>query len=389
MALEAGYKRAFGAIFDSNVTTILAALILLNFDAGPIKGFALTLIIGMVSSLFTALFMTRTYFAWWAKRNPHKTLRMSHWIRSASFDFLGKARIAAGVTIATIVIGACLFFTHRGSMFGMDFTGGVSAAFELEQKESAADYAALVSQAFLERGANAQEFQVRSLSPPHHVRVLFAANAVRPELQEWMLSAIQTKGLALTSESQTALHQSWNSVSGQMSDAMRNNALLGLLLAFVSIFIYLMIRFETVFAAAASFCLGIEVLVTLGVMSILHACGVPVQIDLSTIAALMTIIGYCLNDIIIIFDRIREVRTGNRPFRQLINDSLNATLGRTAITSGITFCVLLLLVLLGGSSLLSFSLVMAIGVLIGTLSSWFIASPLLLSFSKDRKKSLV
>jgi SecD/SecF fusion protein len=172
---------------------------------------------------------------------------------------------------------------------------------------------------------------------------------------------------------------------------MRNSAIIGLLLAFVSIFIYLMVRFEATFAAAALLCLFLELLVTFAIIGLLHAGGLGIQIDLNTIAALMTMVGYCLNDVIIIFDRIREElrHNRNRPLALIVNHALNATLGRTAITSGITFFVLLILVLLGGPSLLSFSLVMALGVLIGTISSWFIASPLFLSFQRisDRRNS--
>ena len=386
MALEAGYKRAFSAIFDSNVTTIIAALILLNFDAGPIKGFAMTLIIGIVSSLFTALFMTRTYFSWWARRKPHKKLRMSHWVRSSSINFLKKSRIAFGVVGAITLIGGSLFFSHRQTILGMDFTGGFAGSFELEKHEPSFDYATAVSQALIAQGISAQDFQVRALTPENHLRVLFSSKIDRPELQQWMLSSLEGNGLLLTKESRTALDQNWSAVTGQMSDTMRNNAIIGLLLAFASIFVYLMIRFETTFAVASLLCLAIELVVTLGFMGILHACGLPVQIDLNTIAALMTIIGYCLNDIIIIFDRIREELHRGRvhSFAQVINGSLNATLGRTAITSGITFFVLLILVFMGGPTLLSFALIMAIGVFIGTLSSWFIASSLLLYLQRRK-----
>ena len=176
-------------------------------------------------------------------------------------------------------------------------------------------------------------------------------------------------------------------MSGQMSESMRNNAIIGLLIAFVCIFIYIAIRFEYKFAAAASLCLLHDVLITVGLMGILHLAGVPMQIDLNTIAALMTIIGYSLNDTIIIFDRIREdmALSPKKDLRLTVNRALNSTLSRTSITSGTTLLVLLALVFVGGSSIFSFALVMTIGVVFGTLSSWFIAAPLMLYFHKKEE----
>jgi SecD/SecF fusion protein len=168
-------------------------------------------------------------------------------------------------------------------------------------------------------------------------------------------------------------------MSGQMSDSMRNNALIGLGIAFACIFIYLAIRFEATYATSATICLLHDVLITLGIMGILNALKVPIQIDLNTIAALMTIVGYSLNDTIIIFDRIREEMHSHqsRSLKEIINQALNATLSRTTITSGTTLFVLLALVGAGGASMFSFALVMTIGVFFGTLSSWFIAAPCL------------
>lgn len=186
------------------------------------------------------------------------------------------------------------------------------------------------------------------------------------------------------------LEANWTAMSGQMSDSMRNNALIGLLISFVCIFIYITFRFEYKFAAASIICLLHDVFITIGLMGILHLFGVPVQIDLNTVAAIMTIVGYSLNDTIIIFDRIREEMhlSKNRSLPKLVNHALNATLSRTSITSGTTLLVLIALVILGGSSIFSFALVMTIGVFFGTLSSWYIASPLMLYFHGREEKEL-
>ena len=200
----------------------------------------------------------------------------------------------------------------------------------------------------------------------------------------WIISALAKNNISITDSSHQALDTSWSEISGQMSENMRNNALIGLFIALVGILVYITIRFEFKSAISATLCLAHDILFTIGSLAILHACKVPVQIDLNIIAALMTIVGYSLNDTIIVFDRIREdIRLmKNASFKEIINHSLNVTLSRTLMTSGTTLLVLIPLILLGGSTILGFSLVMAVGVVFGTLSSLFIAAPLMLFFHK-------
>ena len=405
-AIAAGYKKAFTAIVDSNVTTIIAALILLNFDAGPIKAFAVTLIIGIASSMFTALFMTRFYFTGWIQNPKNKTLSMANWFKETAFPFLRYAKGAFAISVVIIAIGTFVVAQQRTTIFGMDFTGGYSLHLELEQTKGV-NYASQVDAAFRNKGLSPQDFQIRELNPSNQLRVLFSTSLEQPgkpfagmpletdakEVSftyeknpriQWAVDAIEASGLHLSPLSKGELHANWTAMSGQMSESMRNNALIGLFIAFVSIFIYIAARFEYKFAAAASLCLLHDVLITIGSIGLLHFFGVPIQIDLNTVAALMTIVGYSLNDTIIIFDRIREdIHLGRQKNLEMtINHALNATLSRTTITSGTTLLVLLALVFLGGSSIFSFALVMTIGVVFGTLSSWFIASPLMLYFHK-------
>ncbi len=460
-AMAAAYKKAYSAIVDSNVTTIIAALILLNFDAGPIKGFATTLIIGIVSSMFSALFMTRYYFSRWVRKN--KILTMANWVRAKSINFLKHAKFAFLLAIATIAIGSSLVYLQRSSILGMDFTGGFSLHIEVDPK-TAPNPISNVEEALLASNASNQDFQLRELSPSNHLRILFAANMEQPgkpfytesgskigrwqgdtpDLSQaepatkqlnlkslamqsdsktdgcsttpepvfesravynlpiesdthtnpridWMVKALQSQQIELTPNCLKNLESSWTRVSGQMSDSMRNNALIGLLIAFVCIFIYIAFRFEYKFAAAAILCVIHDVLITIAVIGILFAFGVCLQIDLNTVAAIMTIVGYSLNDTIIIFDRIREEMrlSPKAPLSSIVNQALNSTLSRTTITSGTTLLVLLALVIFGGSSIFSFALVMTIGVFLGTLSSWYIAAPLMLMFhTKEEKRAL-
>ena len=410
-AIDAGYKKAFSAIVDSNITTIIAALILLNFDAGPIKSFAMNLIIGIVSSMFTALFLTRFYFTGWAQNPKNKVLKMAHWIKSTRFDFLKYTKPAFATALMIIVAGMYLVFFRSSTILGLDFTGGYSLNLELPEKGEK-NYIESVESALLAKGAESRDFQIRAMNPSNHLRILFAENMEQKgkpffgmpleiESEEaayayqknprisWMVDALKDANIELSQNTLSHLHSDWTAISGQMSDTMRNSAIFGFLLSFVGIFVYLAFRFEYKFAAAALLCLVHDVLITLALMGLCHVFGVPVQIDLITIAALMTAVGYSLNDTIIIFDRIREEMRLNerRSLKETVNYALNFTLSRTTITSGSTFLVLVALLLLGGSSIFGFALVMTIGVIFGTLSSWFIAAPLMLYF--HRREELV
>jgi SecD/SecF fusion protein len=409
-AVHAGYRKAFSAIVDSNITTIIAALILLQFDSGPIKGFAITLIIGIVSSMFTALFMTRYFFAGWVQNPKHTALKMANWIRASNFDFMKFTRLTIITSCLIIVLGACVFVHQRHTILGMDFTGGYALEVELP-KQQGADYRKLVENALVKAGASHQEFQIRELTPSNNIRIFLSRSMEQPNhpffglpssvenrdqtyLYEsnpkimWVVTALNNAHLTLPDNALQNLDKSWSEVSGQMSDAMRTSALIGLSVALLCILIYITVRFEFKYAISATICLAHDVIFTLGMLAILHALRVPIQIDLNTVAALMTIVGYSLNDTIIVFDRIREdLRLMRKSsFIEIINHALNATLSRTMMTSGITLLVLIPLVLLGGSTIFGFALVMCIGVIFGTLSSLFIAAPLLQYFHEREHK---
>ena len=405
-AVHAGYRKAFSAIIDSNITTIIAALILLNFDSGPIKGFALTLMIGIISSMFTALFLTRFFFAGWVQNPKHKELKMANFIKAAKFDFLRWTKPTIIVTTIAILAGGYFFATQKSSLLGMDFTGGYSLVVELQPKPGV-NYRQEVEKALTAQGATAQDFQIRELTPTNHIRLFLSKsmqNTGRPffgmpienDLKDinysyqnnprivWIVSALEKNHLQIAPVSLFHLDESWSEVSGQLSDSMRNSALIGLCIALICILLYITVRFEFKYAISATICLAHDVIFTIAAIALLHAMNVPVQIDLNTIAALMTIIGYSLNDTIIVFDRIREdMRLMHKSsFREIINHALNVTLSRTLMTSGTTLLVLIPLVALGGSTIFGFALVMIIGVIFGTLSSLFIAAPLLQYFQQ-------
>lgn len=404
-AIQAGYRKAFSAIFDSNLTTIIAALILIQFDSGPIKGFAVTLIIGIISSMFTALFVTRYYFAGWVRNPNNKQLTMSQFIGNTKFDFLAHSRKAIIASVIVMALGSVLFFGQTKTMFGMDFTGGYALDVELMENPAIKSYRLQAEETLLAHGATTNDFQIRELNKPNQLRIQLGTSMEEkghpfyqlPETTQdskfayefqsnprinWLVNALSAADLKIEPTALADLDSHWTVISGQFSDAMRNNALIGLTVALACILLYITMRFEFKYAIAAVIGLVHDVIITLGVLALFHWMGFAVQIDLQVIGAIMTIIGYSLNDTIIVFDRIREDLHILRKmkYEDVINHALNVTLSRTIMTSGTTLIVLLALVFLGGKSIFAFSLVMTIGVVVGTLSSLFIAAPALLYF---------
>ncbi|NGX61145.1 MAG: hypothetical protein K940chlam9_00626 [Chlamydiae bacterium] len=405
-AIHTGYRKAFTAIVDSNLTTIIAAVILLNFDSGPVKGFALTLIIGILSSMFTSLFVTRFFFASWVQNPKHKELKMAQFFGKTNIDFLSKAKGIFLISAVLILVGGFFLVKDRETIFGMDFTGGYAITIDLLEEPNT-DYRLLATEALEKAGAGPSDFQIQELNKPNQLRIQLGTNIEQegkpfyqigetPPAEQplfayqtyprivWIVDALEDGGLRLNPASLPKLNQYWTEMSGQLSDTMRNQALLGLGLALLCILAYITFRFEFKYAISATLALAHDLLITLGILALLHLFYEGIQIDLQVIAALMTIVGYSLNDTIIIFDRIREDLRLYRKlsFHEIINHALNATLSRTLMTSGTTLLVLIALVLFGGSSIFNFALIMTLGVGIGTYSSIYIAAPMLLYFHK-------
>lgn len=414
-AIQSGYRRAFSAIFDSNITTIIAAVILLNFDSGPIKGFALTLIIGIISSMFSSLFMTRYFFSGWVQNPKHTELKMAKLFHNTKFDFLKRAKPVIIGSILVTVVGLYFLYTQKSTILGMDFTGGYALTLDLDEKPNT-NYRLATEKALHDQGLSSSDFQIRELNKPNQLRLQlsialeesgkpFYKIDERKKLENaptnitytyqnyprivWIVNALEKEGLEISPASKETLNLHWSEMSGQLSDTMRTQALIGLGLALLAILIYITIRFEFHYAMSATIGLVHDVLITIAVLAILHYFYYGVQIDLQVIAALMTIVGYSLNDTIIIFDRIREDLKVYKKlsFKEIVNHALNATLNRTIMTSGTTLLVLLALVTFGGKVIFSFSLILAIGVAIGTLSSLFVAAPLLVYFHQRSLKA--
>ncbi len=407
LAIHTGYRKALSAIFDSNVTLIIAALVLLHLDAGPIRGLAVTLIVGIISSLFSSLLMTRWFLSWWINRNQNYSINMLNWIRITNFNFLKFIKPALFFSGSVVIVGSFFLLKEKSDILGIDFKGGYGLTLELPLMEEG-DYRSKVEFALMKEAISPQEFQVRSLSPSNQVRIFLSdsldakiknyATPFSAELLQypyennptlvWLVNTLHNSGIKLSPEVLAKLDSCWTAVSGQISHLIRIKAAIAFFSALLAIFLYINLRFELKYAISAVLCLIHDILFCVCSAAILFYFQIPVQIDIHTLAALITIIGYSLNDTIIVFDRIREEKKSlqKRPYSAIINSAINVTLSRTLITSWVTLLVLIPLIVLGGRAIFGFSLVMIIGVFFGTLSSLFIAAPLLKYFETAQKE---
>ena len=337
---------------------------------------------------------------------------MAQFFKRTQFDFLKHSKLAITLSIIVMTLGSLLFYAERRTIFGMDFTGGYAMTLEVEAAPHAQSYRTEAYDALLTHGASARDVQIRELTKPNQLRIQLGIGLEEkdqpfyqlPEHLEdgkfafqyeknprivWVVKALEANGLHISNDQLATLDNNWTVMSGQLSDAMRNNAIIALVLALLSVLIYITFRFEFKFAVAAVVGLAHDVVISLGIFALFHALGFIVQIDLQVVGAIMTIIGYSLDDTIIVFDRIREdIRLMRKySYSEIINHALNVTLSRTVMTSGTTMLVLLILVLLGGHSIFAFSLIMTIGVVVGTLNlPLLIAAPTLL-FMHNREKA--
>ena len=407
-ALTDGYKNAFSAIFDSNITSIITGIILFNFGTGPIRGFATTLIIGIVCSFFTAVFMTRLVYEW--RLNKEKwtgltfTTKLSaNLMRNTKVNFMGAAKTSFAVFGAAILIsGASLAI--RGLSSSIDFTGGRNFTVKFEQKVQPEQIREVLadkigdnaSVSVIALGSDGQTVRIST-----NYRIEDDAQDIDAEIEMFLYEAF--KGANLVSSNLTYdvfidrdNHEGGSIISSQkvgpsMASDILRGAIWSVILAWAAIFIYILIRFRNVaYSVGSVIALVVDVVLIMGTYSLLHGIlPFSMDVDQTFIGAILTAIGYSINDKVVIFDRIREFfgLYPKRDKRQLFNDSLNTTLARTINTSVSTLVVLLCIFFLGGDSIRSFSFAMILGVVYGTCSSLFLAAPLAfrVMYKKDQK----
>lgn len=384
-AISAGYDRAFVTIMDANITTLLTGFVLFRFGTGPIRGFAVTLCAGILVSMYTALVVTRMVFSLIAKSSSIKTLKMLSIIGETKIDFVRMRRLAAVVSITLIALSWGMLL-HRGSqnpsaILGVDFTGGTSATFRFVEKIGSDDL-----RSELQNTAGLSDVHVQYQKELKSGGAEFlniktgAAGVEEADVPRLVLDALRQAFPA-------AGHQliQTDTVGAQIGEELKMSAVLSIGLALLMIIIYISIRFELGFAVGAIVALAHDVLITVGIYTL---CGR--QLSLPVVAALLTIVGYSVNDTIVVFDRIREdLRlTRNLSFKDVCNLSINQTLSRTLLTSVTTLITVSMLLVFGGGAINDFALALFIGVLVGTYSSIFIATPVVLLWHRDRKPEL-
>ncbi len=399
-ALADGYGNAFSAIFDSNLTSIITAVILYNFGTGPIRGFAMTLGIGIVASFFTAVWMTRMVYEHFHARDKWLGLTFTtpifrNFLTNTKVKFMeasSKSFIVFGV-LAVVFIGSLV---ARGLSQGIDFTGGRNYVIEFEQKDVTPE---AVSAAVADKvhaqdpNATVSAISIVTTSNPAvrlttNYKIDDDAESIDQEVEQFIWSALSEKGL-IKADYNTFKDRD-NKTGGSIISAqkvgpsvaadMTRSAVISVVLSLIAIFLYILVRFRNVaFSVGSVFALVVDVLFIIGMYSVCWGW-VPfsLEVDQTFIGAVLTAIGYSINDKVVVFDRIRENLKlyPTRPTRQLLNDSLNQTLCRTVTTSLTTLLVLLCIFFLGGDSIRSFSFAMILGVVFGTFSSIFLASPI-------------
>jgi len=370
VALETAYEKAFSSIFDANVTTLITAAILFWKATGPVKGFAISLTLGILASLFTALIVGRNALGWLVDAGKVKKISMLHLISSQNINFLGKGFLACMCSLALILAGATSFYIKGEKNFGVDFRGG--------------DLVTLSSPAKIDIG------QVRDALKP-----IGLADASIQESAQGGKNYITVRSPLNTSDKvEKQITQSMPNANFKVERSERVGALVGgelakssllaLGLGILGVLIFVTFRFELSFAVGAIVALFHDVIITVGVFSLLGR-----ELTLTMVGAVLTIAGYSINDTIVVYDRIREgLASGRRgTIEEIMNSSINQTLSRTILTSTVTLIPILCLFFFGGPVLRDFSLAIIVGVVVGTYSSIFIASPIVLWWSRARGES--
>ena len=359
-AVSAGYNKAFTAILDSNVTTLIAAALLFKFGTGPIRGFGVTLTIGILASMFTAIFVTRIIFDIVTANKNFTKLPMLQIFKKTEIDFIGKMRIAFAVSLIVIVGGIGVFFARGERSYGIDFTGGEIQEYSFKQPVKVEG----IRKILLDIGI--KDATIQQVSGKDQVLIKTSGDTASMISEEFKKSFSDNPAELLRVEK----------VGPSIGKHLRKSATLALLWSLIGILIYVGFRFKNiVFASAGVIALFHDVLVAIGFLA---ATGR--EMSLTVVAALLTIAGYSINDTIVIYDRIRENMKLYRKasMKEIINMSVNQTLSRTVLTSLTTLLAVSAIFFFGGEVLKDFSFTLLVGMIAGVYSTVYIASPLVM-----------
>ena len=387
LALVDGYKNAYSSIIDANITTLLTGIVLAIFGTGPIKGFATTLIIGILTSLFSAIFITRLIFEWQLDRGQKLSFASKFTegaFKNINIGFVNKRKLYYTISSIVIVLGLASFVV-RGLNYGVDFTGGRSY---LVRFENPADLDAVrnsLANVFVDESGLKQAPEVKTFGSSNQVKVTtkYLIGDVSDGVEEKVEGKLN-EGLAAVGDTYEIM--SSQKVEATIADDIKQSAIWAVLFSLVVIFFYIVLRFQKwQFGLGALAAMFHDVLVVLSIFSIAYGfLPFSLEIDQAFIAAILTVVGYSINDTVVVFDRIREYLGihKKKEYNTVVNDALNSTLSRTINTSLSTFIVLLMIFIFGGEVIRGFVFALMVGVIVGTYSSLCVATPIVVDLVK-------
>ena len=391
LAVSDGYKNAYSSIIDANVTTLLTGIILYIFGSGPIKGFATTLVIGILTSLFSAIFITRLILQWRLEKKGTASFDNSITrgaFKNTAIDFLGKRKLFYGISSLIILIGIGSLATKKLN-YGVDFKGGRTFVVRFDVPVDNEAVRNSLANYFVDDSGLKMFPEVKTFGDNNQVKITTKYLIDSKELTADAVVAQQLdNGLAIIGDYEIMSSQK---VGPTIADDIKVSALWSILFSLLVIFLYILLRFRKwQFSLGAVAAVFHDVLIVLSIFSIFYGIlPFSLEIDQAFIAALLTIIGYSLNDTVVVFDRIREHMSifKKKEFNSLVNNALNSTLSRTVNTSLTTFFVLLVIFLFGGEVIRGFMFALMVGVLVGTYSSLFVASPIMVDTIKKTEEN--
>ena len=408
LAIKDGFSKAYSAIIDGNLTTIITGIVLFIFGNGPVQGFATTLIIGIITSFFSAVFITRLLIEWIVARWGHISFSRKwseNFLNNTHFDFIRVRKV--GYTIAVVLIAlSCISFVARGLNLGAEFTGGRAYVIRFDKAVSAEEVRQNLGEAFSQHAgadASAISFEVKQYGNENQMRIVTqyryddTSDEATAEVEQIIFDAL--KPLYSYDISFEQFRNTQTDVNGiltadkigpSIAKDMTWNAIYSVLFSLIAIGLYITFRFKRwQWASGATLALAVNALFIIGLFSMLYGF-VPFNLEVNQafIAAILTIIGYAINDTVVVFDRIREY-LGLYPKRNLkdnVNNAINSTLSRTINTSGTTLVTLLAIFFFGGETIRGFIFALTVGVIVGTVATIFIATPVAYDLMAKRAK---
>ena len=370
-SIIAGYNKAFSTILDANVTTLLTAIILFWQGSGPIRGFAVTLSAGIIVSMFVVLIITRLIFEVLGNLNVLKSLKMLFipFLKNPNFNILSAKKITSLISIILIITSWTIFINKGSENYGVDFTGGSVITYEFNDKQQIEDVRSKLSEA---------GYPTAKIS---YQKSLDGKELLEVKIKEFGVDA--EKSIIAIKQLPGNYQDIKNDIVGsQIGNELRSKGISSMILALIGIIIYISFRFEFSFAIGAIIAVIHDILITIGIFCLLGN-----ELSMPIIAALLTIVGYSVNDTIVVFDRIREDLkfSKEKSYKVIANLAINKTLSRTLLTSVTTLITIVMLLIFGGGAVYDFAVALFIGILVGTYSSIYIATPVMLLMQKRKE----